>query len=768
MRNKLSFPFLTEHIILYTAISIFCSLYGVAQPVIGLQEIASGFNRPVDIAHCGDDRLFIVEQAGIIKILNPDGTINPRPFLDIRNKVESGGFEQGLLGLAFHPDYKNNGYFFVNYTDKGPGFGNTVVSRFQVSPSDPDSALASSETILFTIAQPYANHNGGDLNFGPDGYLYIGLGDGGSANDPGNRAQNPMDLLGKILRIDVNSIAGYRIPPDNPFVNDTTTRDEIWALGLRNPWRFSFDRLTGDMWIGDVGQNAREEVNFQPASSMGGENYGWRCYEGTRPNNTTGCASAASYVAPVYEYVNPTFGCSVIGGYVYRGCRYPNLFGHYIFSDYCSGRFWSTVYSGGNWVTYDQGTFANSFTTFGEDRHGELYVAGSSGGRIYRITESLPVNLPVVQVSGSTTFCAGDSATLSAQSGFAVYTWLKDGLPVDTGLSYSVTTAGEYALQITGTNGCKYTTPSVSISVHPSPEPVITLSDTDFCTGDSVTLDAGNWVAYLWSDGDTLSPRSATAGGTYSITVTDTRGCTGTAAATIDEHPLPQPFLSITQDTTICAGSSLLLFTIDDFTAYSWSSGDTLPAIIVRDSGTYSVTVTDSYGCVGVSDKVEISVAPAPPVAVIVFENNQLMVNDSGFTYQWYVNGDLIPGATGSGLVPPVSGEYTIVLTNAAGCSTLSEPLQVIINGLSSLWIDQIQLAPNPFESELWVTTTSIPAENLTIGLYTLTGQPLPFKISEISNQQVLLYIPEQLMAGTYILLLQYGCTQKLFKVLKM
>ena len=263
------------------------------QPSINLQQIATGFNRPVDIVHAGDNRLFIVEQNnGRIRIMDQDGNINPTNFLDIGSRVGSTANEQGLLGLAFHPNYASNGYFYVNYTATN---GNTNISRFTVS-ANPDVANANSEVILLTVSQPYNNHNGGGIKFGPDGYLYIGMGDGGSGGDPGNRAQNTTNLLGKMLRIDVDGGSPYSIPVDNPFVNNGSVSNEIWAIGVRNPWRFSFDRQTGDLWIADVGQGDWEEINMQPAASNGGENYGWRCYEGNIAFETAGCSSVSSFL----------------------------------------------------------------------------------------------------------------------------------------------------------------------------------------------------------------------------------------------------------------------------------------------------------------------------------------------------------------------------------------------------------------------------------------------------------------------------------------
>lgn len=340
---------------------------------ITLEVFASGFSNPVDIKHAGDDRLFVVEQGGIIKILNADGTTNATPFLNISGDV-SGGSEQGLLGLAFHPEYATNGYFYVHYTDNG---GDTQVSRFSVSIGDPDLADPGSEFPIIDYTQPFSNHNGGSLNFGPDGYLYIGSGDGGSGGDPGNRAQNTTLLLGKLLRIDVDNPSGgnnYGIPSDNPFEGSSTDAQEIWAYGLRNPWKFTFDRDTGDVWIADVGQNAIEEMN-KAGGTEAGLNYGWRCYEGSSTFNTTNCPDPSELTFPIAEYTHAS-GFSITGGYVYRGSIYNNISGYYFAADFGSGLI-VTVSPTDDYN--DLGTFGGNWSTFGEDINGELYIANYNG-----------------------------------------------------------------------------------------------------------------------------------------------------------------------------------------------------------------------------------------------------------------------------------------------------------------------------------------------------------------------------------------------------
>jgi len=346
------------------------------QGAIRLEPILQGLVSPVYItnAHDGTNRLFVVEQPGRIKVL-ASGATAPDLFLDITSRVLSGG-EQGLLGLAFHPQFATNSRFFVNYTRQTDGA--TVIAEYRAS-LDPD-VTATSEIVLLTIPQPYANHNGGMIEFGGDGYLYIGMGDGGSGNDPGNRAQNINELLGKILRIDVDHPTDgqpYSSPPGNPFLGAIPGRDEIFALGLRNPFRFSFDRQTGQLYVGDVGQNLLEEVDIVTA----GGNYGWRVFEGTNCTNLDpGLCNPANYVAPIAQYDHSGGRCSIIGGYVYRGSRLALPSGTYVFGDYCTGEIFS-LENGGPRLLLDT---PFNISSFGEDEAGEIYVVGL-GGTVHRI-----------------------------------------------------------------------------------------------------------------------------------------------------------------------------------------------------------------------------------------------------------------------------------------------------------------------------------------------------------------------------------------------
>ncbi|MFH2036959.1 MAG: PQQ-dependent sugar dehydrogenase [Candidatus Zixiibacteriota bacterium] len=378
---------ITAFFLLFTFIGL---MAGNEATILNTELVASNLQNPVFVTSpVADERLFIVEQtSGLIKILKT-GSILPTPFLDISGKISTGG-ERGLLGLAFHPQFAINGYFYVNYSRSGDGA--TVIARYSVS-ANPDLADAGSELIILTISQPYSNHNGGMIAFSPaDGYLYIGMGDGGDAGDPNNYAQTGSSLLGKILRIDIDSGTPYAIPLSNPYAEHPTIREEIWAFGFRNPWRWSFDRLSGDLYIADVGQSNLEEIDFQPFNSGGGENYGWRCYEGLSDYNTTNCGLSTDYVFPIYEYGHTNGRCSITGGYVYSGCI-SDLVGTYFYGDFCTGEIWSFEYNGStvaNWIDRTAeldppgAATINNIVSFGEDAAGELYIVEYSGS-VYKI-----------------------------------------------------------------------------------------------------------------------------------------------------------------------------------------------------------------------------------------------------------------------------------------------------------------------------------------------------------------------------------------------
>lgn len=346
---------------------------------IRLEEVARGLSSPVHLsAPSGDARLFVVEQRGRIRIIE-NGVLRPEPFLDIVDRVGSGG-ERGLLSVAFHPEYASNGFLYVNYTDRG---GNTRIERYRVS-GDRNRVDPSSAHLVLAAQQPYSNHNGGHILFGPDGMLYIAMGDGGSGGDPQGHGQNRATILGDLLRIDVDRGEPYSIPPTNPFANQAGVRGEIWAWGLRNPWRIAFDRTSGLLYVADVGQGEREEINAVPAA-QGGLNFGWNIMEGSRCYRTSSCDSSG-LILPIEEY-DHSEGCSITGGLVYRGARIPALAGHYFYADYCEGWIRSFRYSNGRvldareWVAPGQ---LHLVTSFGEDSAGELYVL-SGEGVVYRL-----------------------------------------------------------------------------------------------------------------------------------------------------------------------------------------------------------------------------------------------------------------------------------------------------------------------------------------------------------------------------------------------
>lgn len=344
--------------------------------------VAGGLNSPVGMAVAGDGsrRLFVLEQAGIIRIIQ-DGEVLATPFLDIVDQVGSGGNEQGLLGLAFHPAYPEKGYFYINYTDRN---GDTVIARYSVSP-DPNQADRDSQVRLLGVGQPFPNHNGGVVAFGPDGYLYLGLGDGGSGGDPQGNAQSLDTFLGKILRLDVDAGDSYGIPPDNPFA-DVGGLPEIWAYGLRNPWRFSFDRLNGDLYIGDVGQNAWEEIDFLPAGHPGGANFGWDYREGAHPYEGTP-PDDLELIDPVVEYSLSGANCAVTGGYVYRGQNLPDFQGVYLYGDFCSGVVWGLLrLPDGSWQNAALFQTGANITSFGQDEAGQIYLVDRQGS-IYRLAQ---------------------------------------------------------------------------------------------------------------------------------------------------------------------------------------------------------------------------------------------------------------------------------------------------------------------------------------------------------------------------------------------
>lgn len=580
---------------------------------IELEPWVSGISIPTAITHAGDERLFVAEKGGRVRIVQPDGTLEPDAFLDIRDRVRSSGSEQGLLGLAFHPEYAINGYCYVNYTRND---GATVVSRFTRTPGDPTTASPASELILLVIPQPFTNHNGGDMHFGPDGYLYISTGDGGSGGDPQDNGQERMTLLGKMLRIDVNSGPPYGIPGDNPFVNDPNTLDEIWALGLRNPWRFSFDRLTGDMWIGDVGQGAWEEIDREPAGSRGGLNYGWRCFEGNVPFNTSGCGDPSEYTFPVHVYPNSRFGsgCSVTGGYVYRGTKYQAMYGDYLYTDFCSGKFWVlTRQADSSYVNREVGDFqANEFGALGEDINGELYAAALSSGRIFRIGLPCRLEYAFAKTDQECPDTADGSAevNVSAQTGSVSFVWSTG----DTSAVVDSLLPGKYYVTIQ--DGSCTLIDSVEIVESALERCDIGQSDLTICDGETLLLEGcppppgyqGQWFRNgvpVSASGDTISVME---GGTYTYGYAGECQVEGVGSWEVSLIRLEKPDIRVMDSI-----ARIYLVGPSGFARYIWRLPDLMteetdvPYLLPQRDGFFSLQVVDTNGCISpISDSLFI------------------------------------------------------------------------------------------------------------------------------------------------------------------
>lgn len=495
-----------------------------AEPKPAFVQFASGFSNISDIANAGDSRLFVVEQSGNIKILNADGTTNTKSFIKVPNVLS--GNEQGLLGLAFHPNYASNKQFFVNYI-RGSGNGNTQISRFTTS-NYPDTAILGSKFDILTFPQPYANHNGGDLNFGPDGYLYIGTGDGGLANDPLENGQKKNSLLGKLLRLEIDSGSPYSIPSSNPFVGNADYLPEIWALGLRNPWRISFDRLNSDLYIADVGQNKWEEVNYVPSGSAGGMNFGWDCWEGNHSFETAGCGPSSDFQFPVFEYAhNPE--CSITGGFVYRGNNYPRLYGKYICSDYCSGA--SYLLTKNDNAIFESSKYAQaiSITTYGENNQGELF-AGSGDGKVYKVIDTCTNFYATKSIQQA---CSGSGGSIVLNifggNGNKNIVWSNGNTTTNNNNLIS----GVYRLTITDGQGCKITDSTTIISNTPI-APIIAFNmetNTIECTSDAVSFEwFKDGLAYQINGNPVTTQNTiATTSGTYSVNSIDANGCESTS-----------------------------------------------------------------------------------------------------------------------------------------------------------------------------------------------------------------------------------------------
>lgn len=621
---------------LFTILLLIFALYTVAQPTIQIVQFATGFSNPVDMAFApGDDKMYVVQQRGRIRMVQPDGTVLGTDFLDISSLVSLSGSETGLLGLAFHPNYQQNGYFYVNYTRASNGA--TRISRFSRSTSNPQVADPNSEVVLLEIAQPFSNHNGGCIRFGPDGYLYIGMGDGGSAGDPGNRAQNPTNLLGKMLRINVDVSSGYSVPLTNPFYGQTDTLPEIWALGLRNPWKFHFDKLTGDLWIADVGQNNIEEINFQQAGDYIPYNYGWRCYEGNSTYNTTGCLSASNYKFPIATYTHGSTNCAVTGGVVYRGAEYADLYGKYIFTDYCSGRFWTTYPDGsGGWITDQLNQLSGYyFVSFVENHQGDVFIADINLDRIYRIQSTNTCNpVAVVQSENNTTaICSGDSLKLftPAGNGFT-YQWFFNGNPIASATQslYYANQPGNYHVVVTSPGNCTNTATPFTVTLSTTPIASITATTTHVCIdGNPITISSsptGGVYSGTPILGNEFLPGTAGVGVHPVIySVTNSEGCIGRDTVWITVHDLPTAQINnLPAQYCIDSAAFALSGTIGGgtFSGPGVSSGIFDPTI--AGIGTHAIIyqVTDINGCMN-ADTVYVEVISACNTTLLFNESIQ-------------------------------------------------------------------------------------------------------------------------------------------------
>lgn len=652
-----------------------------------LEQFATGLDLPVDLQNADDDRLFAVEKNGTISIINADGSVESTFFLDITDRVVNNAGERGLLGLAFHPNYADNGYFYVNYTTTS---GTTIVSRFSVT-ADANLADAGSEMILMQVEQPFNNHNGGCLQFGPDGYLYIGLGDGGSGNDPFDLSQDPQELLGKMLRIDVDNGSPYGIPADNPFIGNPDVLDEIWALGLRNPWRYSFDRQTGDMWIGDVGQGSFEEIDFEPASSTGGLNYGWKCREGFSPanGNSDDCENFDPSIAtdPVHDYPTSfSFGKSVTGGYVYRGTENPDFVGQYIYGDFVTGRIWSLSPDGSGGFTNQEllDWTDNNLSSFGEDADGEMYVVAFQEGNIYKIIDACS-NFQVASASTNIT-CNGDmNGSISVTPPDANSTIIFENGATDfelTGLA-----AGDYVATVTGANGC---TAEIMVTITEPDALEATTNVTDVtCFGDAdgaiSVVPSDNETTILFDSGETDFDLTGLSGGDYTATITDSNGCTTTISATVTEPEEIDFDLDVVGDMNGAGGN------------------------IVAPEG---------------------------------FAN-----------YEWYESGELVMGENGSSI--PNNGpdaSYYVIVTDDNGCMFTSEELFFVLNVNQIPNLNQFEISPNPFINQISLQLSTETAMDLELQILNLDGKVLQEEHLKVSSNFSKIINLSELAEGVYLL----------------
>lgn len=670
--------------------------------LLDLEFVANGFEIPVDVTNAGDDRLFVVEKRGRVKFINKDGSGDITTFIDIRDRVNSGANERGLLGLAFHPNFDINGSFFLSYTQSN---GASVISRFYIRNDglgDPDS-----EQVLMTVSQPFNNHNGGCIKFGPDGYLYIGFGDGGAAGDPQNNSQNRLSLLGKMLRIDVDNGDPYAIPEDNPFAFDDFTADEIWSLGLRNPWRFSFDRITGDLWIGDVGQDAYEEIDFRPANSTGGENYGWKCYEGNQVfSNVAECTNITNVIFPVYEYKTDEniLGCSVTGGFVYRGTEYPALFGRYIFADFCTGQLWHTTANDcGNFETVvDYRGGFQEYSSFGEDNGGELYLVAISEGAIYQVTASCDVSMTAETTAHQ---CFGPEAgtiLLNIQGEGDINTSLPAGYDP---LSGTVEAPGCYCFGLVeGQSGC----------------------DQTLC----VYVEANNSFLPLENH---VVLNSFSCGEGIVISMPD----------------FDYAF-------NIYLGDSLIL-------------EESTSPITISESGIYSIQLVNGECLSPVYEYIDHTIINIEKPTIEYDVNAYLRATPGYASYIWLDQGVEFATTTADSLLFFQNGLVSVIVVDENGCqSEASEEIEIIISNLNELRIKYLTISPNPFNNKLSVDISFQNSKNAAVQLVASDGKIIERQALDEQKEHHIVFDTAKLPEGMYFLQIYHNgkvYTEKMAKL---
>lgn len=676
---------------------IFATIHLHSQ-ALDLVSFTSDLWAPVDIAHAGDERLFVVEKNGYIKIIQADGSINENIFLDIDDKTSSILGEQGLLSLAFDPNYNDNGRFYISYTDNN---GNSVVARYERS-ADPDIADPDSEKILLQIDQPFINHNGSDMNFGPDGYLYISFGDGGSAGDPGDYSQNRQSLLGKILRLDVSG-EDYEIPLDNPFVNDDNTLDEIWSLGWRNPWRFSFDRNNGDMYVADVGQDKWEEVSYEAAGSPGGLNFGWRCYEGFEEFNTNGCNG--DYEDPVWTYFNNQTqeGCSITGGYVYRGDEFPNWQGKYIYADYCSGNIWSLSKNEcDNWdnVLLLNGS-NNSYTGFGENADGELFLASISSGEILKLTNTCNLETELSIEHNSCSGSLDGSIHLSDSSGSGELTILwDDGFD---GLDRDSLSQGFYSFTLTDELGC-FDVQCIEIIAEETIDVCdLTIPDVGICNEESISID-------------------------------------------VSACPLPD-------------GYQYQWYV--DGQIYSEPTMEAI--LIIEEEGFYQLQLTNGICNSPVSNGFNVEIFEPIELEFTIDVDTFKVEPDNLSSYEWYVDGIAL-GENSACVIIEEASHVEVIVTDENGC--IYSASIFIDSTKDPFWVNRFEANPNPFYEKIEIDLHLEESCIFTLSLYNSQGMEVwtqPFNQCNLRSQ----IPTENLQSGVYFLHLKDRRGQIIRKLIK-